>query len=607
MSVNRKVKKYGGEETDADRLRAKKEEIRKKVGKPYLKIVPKTENQDKFIKDILDKDSMYVIATGIAGCGKAQPLTSKVLTINGWKLFKDITLSDIVITPDNKTSEIIGIYPQGIKDIYEITFEDGRKVECCKEHLWKVFEYNKNVKHKENYDGYKILSLEEIIKKENRLKAGRLYISLVEPISLLTNEIELPIDPYLFGILIGDGCLGHNRVSFSSADDFIIEKIKNIVNDKLHIITKRNKYDYTIIKNKELLKHNDSNYFMDKIRELKLDVNSDKKFIPEIYKNLSLNNKKELLKGLFDSDGTIGKNGNISYSTVSKQLAIDIQDILWSMGCICKIVETQKFYKDKNGDKKAGKLCYRLNVRTDKHSDLFHSPRKLERIPLNYQYNNLKLRIKEINLKSSEEAVCISIKDENKLYITDNYIVTHNTFIALVQAINLLLSHDNEYTKIRIFKPLKQLQNEDIGILPGGVEEKLEYVLMSYSMQLNKLLSPIALEILFKEKIIEIIPMGNLRGLSLDNINIFDEFQNVSVDNAETVLTRLEEDAKMIIIGDIRQRDFKDKKDNGLMFLSEHFKDFDDHVKIIEFVDSDCVRSPLIQKITKLFDEKKPI
>ena len=142
-------------------------------------------------------------------------------------------------------------------------------------------------------------------------------------------------------------------------------------------------------------------------------------------------------------------------------------------------------------------------------------------------------------------------------------------------------------------------------MLPGGVEEKLEYVLMSYSMQLNKLLSPIALEILFKEKIIEVIPMGNLRGLSLDNINIFDEFQNVSVDNAETVLTRLEEEGKMIIIGDIRQRDFKDKTDNGLMFLTEHFKDFDDHIKVIEFVDSDCVRSPLIQKITKLFDEKK--
>ena len=216
--------------------------------------------------------------------------------------------------------------------------------------------------------------------------------------------------------------------------------------------------------------------------------------------------------------------------------------------------------------------------------------------------------LKIVPKTENQEKFIKDILDKESMYVIATGIAgAGKTYIALIQAINLLLSHDNEYTKIRIFKPLKQLQNEDIGILPGGVEEKLEYVLMSYSMQLNKLLSPIALEILFKEKIIEVIPMGNLRGLSLDNINIFDEFQNVSVDNTETVLTRLEEDAKMIIIGDIRQRDFKDKKDNGLMFLTEHFRDFDDHVKVIEFVDSDCVRSQLIQKITKLFDEKKPI
>lgn len=213
----------------------------------------------------------------------------------------------------------------------------------------------------------------------------------------------------------------------------------------------------------------------------------------------------------------------------------------------------------------------------------------------------------KINAKTeNQEKFIKEILDKESMYVIATGIAgAGKTFIALIQAINLLLSDDNEYTKIRIFKPLKQLQHEDIGILPGGVEEKLEYVLMSYSMQLHKLLSPIVLEILFKEKIIEVIPMGNLRGLSLDNINIFDEFQNVSVDNTETVLTRLEEGAKMIIIGDIRQRDFKDKNDNGLMFLTEHFKDFDDHVKVIEFVDSDCVRSPLIQKITKIFDEKK--
>jgi phosphate starvation-inducible protein PhoH len=213
----------------------------------------------------------------------------------------------------------------------------------------------------------------------------------------------------------------------------------------------------------------------------------------------------------------------------------------------------------------------------------------------------------KINPKNeNQEKFIKEILENDSMYVIATGVAgCGKTFIALIQAINLLLSDDNNYTKIRIFKPLKQLQHEDVGTLPGGVEEKLEYVLMSYSMQLNKLISPIALEILFKEKIIEIIPMGNLRGLSLDNINIFDEFQNVSIDNSETVLTRLEEGGKMIIIGDIRQRDFKDKNDNGLMFLTEHFKDFDEHIKVVEFVDSDCVRSPLIQKITKLFDDKK--
>jgi phosphate starvation-inducible protein PhoH len=213
----------------------------------------------------------------------------------------------------------------------------------------------------------------------------------------------------------------------------------------------------------------------------------------------------------------------------------------------------------------------------------------------------------KITPKTENQGIFINeiLKKDSTYVIATGVAGCGKTYIALIQAINLLLSDDNNYTKIRIFKPLKQLQHEDIGILPGGVEEKLEYVLMSYSMQLNKLLSPIALEILFKEKIIEVIPMGNLRGLSLDNINIFDEFQNVSVDNSETVMTRLEEGGKMIIIGDIRQRDFKDKTDNGLMFLTEHFKDFDEHIRVIEFVDSDCVRSPLIQKITRLFDEKK--
>ncbi len=112
----------------------------------------------------------------------------------------------------------------------------------------------------------------------------------------------------------------------------------------------------------------------------------------------------------------------------------------------------------------------------------------------------------------NQEKFVKDILDKESMYVIATGIAgAGKTFIALVQAINLLLNENNTYTKIRIFKPLKQLQHEDVGILPGGVEEKLEYVLMSYSMQLNKLLSPIALEILFKEKIIEVRSQKALR------------------------------------------------------------------------------------------------
>jgi phosphate starvation-inducible PhoH-like protein len=197
-----------------------------------------------------------------------------------------------------------------------------------------------------------------------------------------------------------------------------------------------------------------------------------------------------------------------------------------------------------------------------------------------------------------------AIQNNNTDYVVATGIAgSGKSFLAIIESLNLLLREDNNFTKLRIFKPLKQLQHEEIGTLPGGVEEKLEFVLMSYTMQLKKIINEKVLELLFKEGIIEIIPMGNIRGLSLDNINIFDEFQNSSIENAETTLTRLEEGSKMIIIGDIRQRDFKDKSDNGLMFLTEHFNDFDEKFQVINFTDEDCVRSKLIQRITKVFDE----
>jgi phosphate starvation-inducible protein PhoH len=197
-----------------------------------------------------------------------------------------------------------------------------------------------------------------------------------------------------------------------------------------------------------------------------------------------------------------------------------------------------------------------------------------------------------------------SVLDKNIMYsIATGVAGCGKTFISLVTALNLLLDDSNTFTKIKIFKSLKSLEHENVGTLPGDVNDKLKYTLYSYVIQLEKLLDNQTIDALLKNNIIEILPLGNLRGTSLNDINIFDEFQNISVENSETILTRLEENAKMIIIGDIRQRDFKDKKDNGLLFLTTHFKNVSPKIDIIEFNKDDSIRSTLIKLITEIFEK----
>lgn len=70
--------------------------------------------------------------------GKAQPLYARIKIPGGWTQMGDLSVGDRVMAPDGTTTTVVGIYPQGTKAIYRVTFEDGRSTECCDEHLWQV-------------------------------------------------------------------------------------------------------------------------------------------------------------------------------------------------------------------------------------------------------------------------------------------------------------------------------------------------------------------------------------------------------------------------------------------------------------------------------------
>lgn len=178
---------------------------------------------------------------------------------------------------------------------------------------------------------------------------------------------------------------------------------------------------------------------------------------------------------------------------------------------------------------------------------------------------------------------------------------TAKTYIACAVALQKLLNQDFE--KIYIIKSVTSLEGEAIGFLKGDMDEKMDPIMMSFKMNFNKLLDEKRIEGFFQSKKIEVLPLAYLRGVNLDNcIIIADETQNLSRFNFRTLLTRLGSNAKMIVLGDTKQSDLKDKSKSVLQDVFDILND--DKIGKIQFKREHIVRNPLIIKIEDEFEKR---
>lgn len=373
----------------------------------------------------------YLVAPGRSkvltlqtGKGKEQPLDAKIRIPGGWTTMGEVYLGQQVIAPDGKPTTIVGIYPQGKKPIYRVTFADGRSTECGAEHLWKVYYINTQPHRR-----WKVVNTLEMLRLIS-MPNPRVYVQLIE--SEETASVKLPIDPYLLGALLGDGGMSADFVTLSSADDFIVQEINGLLSKINHRLQHTSDYDYAVrILDREIK----TETLRSRLAGMGLmGCTSDVKFIPEEYLEASTEQRWSLLQGLMDTDGTantLETGGAISYSTVSEQLAKDVQYLVRSLGGIASITSRTTSHTH-NGERKNGQLCYDVNIRVKTPSKLFRLPRKLERTNDNNQYAaDLKLRVTSIELIGEKEAQCIAVDHPDHLYVTNDFIVTHNTFTFL--------------------------------------------------------------------------------------------------------------------------------------------------------------------------------
>lgn len=382
-----------------------------------------------------------MILTGGPGTGKAQPLYSKVLTPNGFVPMGEIKLGDKVISGSGNISTVLGIYPQGEKDIYELTFNDGSTCRCSDEHLWTVQTRKDRLScshGKFRGQRERTIELKEML-KDYRMSGGRLKYSVkyVNPVQF--EEKDLYIHPYLLGLLLGDGCLSEDSVSISLYDEQLRGDISRFLpNDKFEISLKSSNapeiHDY-------IIKYNGSEVYNEpqhpNMKPLNYNLyklglkgkHSHEKFIPKEYLYASESQRRWLLKGLLDTDGSVSKDC-IEFSTTSEQLKNNIIELVHSLGGYASSsVREGKYKKD---DKHVQcKNNYRILIQfTSDNNDCFNLTRKKNAYNPKRTSFNVKRYIKDIKYIGKEDCQCIYIDDPSHLYITDNYIITHNTTVT---------------------------------------------------------------------------------------------------------------------------------------------------------------------------------
>ena len=209
------------------------------------------------------------------------------------------------------------------------------------------------------------------------------------------------------------------------------------------------------------------------------------------------------------------------------------------------------------------------------------------------------ITLKPIKCRNSKQKHFLTQMRDHEITICDGIAGSGKTFLALYEGLLGVLT--KRYDKLILCKSVISTPNENIGFVPGTIEEKMEPHIISYKGNMRKMLNEESnVERLFKEKKVEVLPLAYIRGETLDrSFIIIDESQNITMELFKSIITRIGEDSKMIFLGDVEQVDFEQeskRKKSALQHIINLFKD-EDYMGYCHFDDEDVVRNPIIPKI----------
>lgn len=402
------------------------------------------------VADLNDKSRpmasfLFCGATG-TGKGVVDNEMIPVYTLDGSVAKKrngDLVVGDYVFNRKGEPVLVTGVYHRGMKDVYKVTLGDGRSIVVDGSHLW-TWKYARG----HESESFVTTNTEDLIRRglyrneRNGRKSAKIWIPVNEAVQY--PERELPVDPYVLGALLGNGCLTlEYGLVLSSGNRFVPDKVAERLGALEAKQTEKN-YNWQFVKERvmgprggirnRMIQRDD---VLAGVPEL-IGLRSHEKFIPDDYKYGSVEQRWELIRGLFDTDGSIGQfdgdRFNVSYSTTSYQLAVDIQDVLFSLG----IASTVKNHGDRgrSGDVH-DEYALHVKVENDRKHLFFTHPKKLGLAlkargvaKTRYKTFDVVPIVSIEKLPEQQPTTCIMVEDDEHLYQAGQFIVTHNTELS---------------------------------------------------------------------------------------------------------------------------------------------------------------------------------
>ena len=349
---------------------------------------------------------------------------TRVLTPRGWCAVEEVLVGDELIGANGRPTKVTHVTPHGKRPTYKVTFTDGACVECDGNHLWTVgTEGLRNMESR-----WRTLTTEAILSEGLRSPSGRLRwdVPIVAPVQFSDGR-EQPLDPYMLGAIIGDGNVTQRSSVSLCTQHEVVQRFRLPKGHATRRQDGTDKGNGTVAVYHIVGSEWHENDVLSALRKMGLQgKRAWEKFIPDDYLYGPEDVRREMLRGLLDTDGSVSKRGKVKFTTTSARLAEDVRFLIQSIGGLALTSVNQAPKYTYKGMERLGRPQWEIVVQIDGDWCPVTLPTKVSRWEARERRPIRKIASIESTGRIAD-CTCLGVESKDGLFVVEQCVVTHNS------------------------------------------------------------------------------------------------------------------------------------------------------------------------------------